>query len=188
MLPLIWSLRSILSHGFLCAPERLDIHPHPDNSNELKRALVAREEPEYTHIQSRMCFTLCEERELFERFARGYVSPSFAGTRPPPASHADLFGAFSLAVDVPAARQIGILPVMYLLACRRARPEIPRARRPPGPPSTDHSEAQRTPGYLRRVGDRRTFVGDRRRAAPDRRHAQGATHRTALPARDHGQA
>ncbi|HLG54459.1 MAG TPA: hypothetical protein VI485_03955 [Vicinamibacterales bacterium] len=74
---------------------------------------MANGEAEYTHIQSRMCFTLCEERELFQRFARGYVPPSFRGERPPLAAHADLFGAFSLAVDVPAARQIGILPATY---------------------------------------------------------------------------
>jgi hypothetical protein len=59
-----------------------------------------------------MCFTLCEERELFERFIRGYVQPSSSDTRSPEA-HADLFGSFALAVDVPAARQIGILPATY---------------------------------------------------------------------------
>ena len=64
-------------------------------------------------MQSRMCFTLCEERELFERFARGY-SPSPQSDRPQRvASHTDLFGPFSLAVNVPAARQIGILPTAY---------------------------------------------------------------------------
>lgn len=60
-----------------------------------------------------MCFTLCEERELFQRFARGYVPPSFRSERPPLAAHADLFGSCSLGIDVPAARQIGILPTTY---------------------------------------------------------------------------
>lgn len=106
-------LRSIVRRGFLCTPERLAIHPHPATQNPGKRALIANGKPEYTHIQSRMCFTLCEERELFQRVARGYT-PSSADSQPASlAAHTDLFGPFSLAIDVPAARQIGILPATY---------------------------------------------------------------------------
>jgi hypothetical protein len=105
-------LQSILQYGLMCTPERLAIHPHPNTRNHLKLGLVARGEAEYTHMQSRMCFTLCEERELFEAVSRGYSSPA-SGKRPRLASHADLFGPFALAVEVPAARQIGILPATY---------------------------------------------------------------------------
>ena len=158
-------LQSILSHGFLCAPERLDIHPHPSTGNRWKQTLLAKGEAEYTHIQSRMCFTLCEERELFERFERGYIPASFTGKRPRLSDTPISSGHFRLGWTCRRRDRLeSFQRPTTRLSMLTARDTT--LWRPAGPASPDDSETQGITRPFRSSGDCRTFTGRRREELP----------------------
>jgi hypothetical protein len=108
-------LSSILKNGLLCTPEELKIFPDRQTANRKKRALLLSGEPEYTHLQSRFCVTLCSEKELFERKIRGLTPEETGPTVSDGAllSHADLFGPCAISFEPKESRQIGILPTSY---------------------------------------------------------------------------
>ena len=102
--------------GVLCTPETLRVFPDPNTINPLKKALLGAEpRPQHEHRQSRFCLTLCTEHELFEAKIRGLRPEQVesAGGSNTPASHADLFGAFAIALDALESRRIGIVPTIY---------------------------------------------------------------------------
>jgi hypothetical protein len=108
-------LSAILRYGLLCTPERLRVFSDPNTQNPRKQELLRQGEPEFTHSQSRLCFTLCEPEELFQPKIRG-LTPGLQGptaTRDAERSHADLFGPFAIGLDPLASRQIGIVPAVY---------------------------------------------------------------------------
>jgi len=107
-------IHSILEFGLLCTPERLNIFPDKETQNGRKRELLASGHPEYSHIQSRFCLTLCNETELFEPKIRN-VAPIATTTAAETGwlSHADLFGPFSISFDPIASRRFGIIPTNY---------------------------------------------------------------------------
>lgn len=108
-------LDSILAHGFLCTPERLDIYPDLHTDYIEKRRLLALRSPEVRHVQSRVCFTLCNTNELYAKSVRG-LSPSTKGPEFLPgevASHSDLFGPIAVAIEPITSRRLGIVPTSY---------------------------------------------------------------------------
>lgn len=108
-------LTSILDAGLLCAPEYLNIHANRHTTNEDKIHLLRVGEPEIRFPQSRLCFTLCSEEELYQPVVRG-IEPGEAGPvggDQTPRSHADLFGPYAVCLDPIMARRIGIVPTFY---------------------------------------------------------------------------
>lgn len=119
-------LASMIQIGFLCTPESLAIYPARNTESQRKRELLKTGEAEYVHQQSRFCFTLCREAELFEPKIRGLVHGESRPVREvapdtsrsgsawqPPMSHADLFGPYAISLDPMVSRRIGILPTTY---------------------------------------------------------------------------
>jgi hypothetical protein len=108
-------LKSILKYGLVCTPERLKLYPDEQTSNPAKLDLLREGKPDYLHVQSRFCTTLCDADELFKPKIRGLVpgpyGPVRAGKKP--TSHAALFGPWSIAFETSAARHIGFVPTFY---------------------------------------------------------------------------
>jgi hypothetical protein len=108
-------LEAILKYGLVCTPERLKLYPDEQTENPAKLALLRAGKPDYLHVQSRFCMTLCDEAELFSRKIKGLV-PGEDGpirTGNDRTSHAALFGPWSISFDTRASRQIGVVPTTY---------------------------------------------------------------------------
>lgn len=109
------TLRSIFKYGLLCTPERLDVYASRGTENSEKKKLSREGKVEFSHSQSRLCFTLCEEYELYEPKIRGLLP----GEKGPVAgghdvlAHSDLFGPYAVSFDPVVSRRLGIVPTNY---------------------------------------------------------------------------
>jgi hypothetical protein len=100
-------LRSILTHGLLCTPEKFKLYPNYNTENKEKQQFLLNHQPHDEIIQSRSSFTLADalelskEYELIQNQTRSY------------AAHTDLFGDFAIGLDPIEARALGIMPTVY---------------------------------------------------------------------------
>lgn len=108
-------LQSILKFGLVCTPERLKLFPDEQTQNSTKLALLRAGKPDYLHVQSRFCMTLCEEAELFTPKIRGLVPGEYGPVKfgRAPTSHAALFGTWAISFDTMTSRQVGFVPTTY---------------------------------------------------------------------------
>lgn len=134
------TLRSILQFGLLCTPERLDIPPDLRTASDEKLKAYSRDRLQFSYLQSRMCFTLCEPEELFEKKIKG-LEPGENGpvrSTGKALAHCELFGPYAVAFDPIVARRLGIVPTIYF-----SRSDVFGARLSTGTPGLNLQTLQR---------------------------------------------
>ena len=99
----IRQLAMMLEHGLLLTPESLFV---PKN----KRA-ANHDNPKTCFLQTRACFTLASQEELWREDQRRTSHGKLA-------SHAELFGEFAIGLNPVRARALGAVPVMYFYSDR----------------------------------------------------------------------
>lgn len=108
------TLQNITRLGLVCTPETLRFDRLPVRLADRPRS-PSQKMRFWTYQQSRLCFTLCEPSELFEKKIRGLepgpAGPKFSAGRE--MSHADLFGPFAIGIDPINSRRLGVVPTNY---------------------------------------------------------------------------
>lgn len=94
-------LKSIFKDGFLCAPERLAFQPNPGTENEIKRAILRENQNDLEFNQSRFCVAMSS-------FEEAYTEKKYNSC-----THSEVFGNFSIGIDLASARNFGFSPVLY---------------------------------------------------------------------------
>src|SRR5690242_2488019 len=100
-------LRSILTHGLLCTPEKFKLFPNYNTQNKEKQQFLWDHQPHDEIIQSRASFTLADALELSKEYE---LIQNQTATH---AAHTDLFGDFAIGLDPIEARALGIMPTVY---------------------------------------------------------------------------